>query len=41
MSSCYFNVCLSRAQLLTGPSDAAELHNGVKSPGETKHQLGS
>lgn len=29
------------AQLLTGPADAAELHNGVESPRETKRQLGS
>lgn len=30
----------SCGQLLRRPADAAKLHNGVESPGETKHQLG-
>lgn len=32
---------LSCLQVLWGPQDSAELHNGFKPPGETEHHLGS
>lgn len=36
-----FVLCLRGWQLLPGSTNSAQLHHGVKPPGETKHQLGS